>query len=361
MEKFIVICMQGIGNTVLFLPALHTLKERYPQSRVDCLVRLEGSRQILEADPSVGEIFLLNERTPGKLGRILELRGRRYDCSITAFPGNRLEFNALAFAIGARIRIAHRYKLYRIRSANFLQNRTVDVSPTLRDIEQNLRLLEPLGIDSGATGWDMKLFLTEDDESYAEEFWERNRLKGDFVVGFHPGGSKERGMIHKRWAKERFIALGNELARKYGARVLTFGGPDESGLKEEISRGIPKSIVVEAGIRQVAAAIGRCGLFISNDSGLMNIAMAVGVPTVGILGGPTDPVRVRPYRDNCVIVKSDIHCYPCRGIETLGRRFACIYDEIECLKRITVEQVLTAVDSLMKSGKAIRRMENDFG
>jgi ADP-heptose:LPS heptosyltransferase len=93
--------------------------------------------------------------------------------------------------------------------------------------------------------------------------------------------------------------------------------------------------------------IGETDLFISNDSGLMNIAAALGRRVLNIAGGPTDPVRTRPSGDGNAIVFSDIACYPCRGLGTLGQRFRCVYETRRCLEGISVDRVYALACALM--------------
>ena len=102
----------------------------------------------------------------------------------------------------------------------------------------------------------------------------------------------------KRWPIGQFIELSRRLVGELNATVLVFGGPDEEALQETGSfdpRRSPAGLLaVNESLKHTAALIRACDLMISNDSGLMHVAAALGVPTLGIFG-PTNPSRTAPY------------------------------------------------------------------
>lgn len=94
-------------------------------------------------------------------------------------------------------------------------------------------------------------------------------------------------------------------------------------------------------ITQTAAVIQRCNLFISNDSGLMHLAVAVKTPVVAIFG-PTIPNKNAPYEGKNVVIRKELPCSPCYE---MYKKFRC--NDIKCLKLIEIEDVLMEID---KSG-----------
>jgi heptosyltransferase-2 len=91
-------------------------------------------------------------------------------------------------------------------------------------------------------------------------------------------------------------------------------------------------------LRQFAALLEKCSIFLCNDSGPMHIAAALKVPTVAIFG-PTDHVRWRPRSEKASIVRKDVDCWPCSA-HKCRRGF-------ECIKTLPVDWVLKAADSML--------------
>ena len=126
-------------------------------------------------------------------------------------------------------------------------------------------------------------------------------------------------------------------------KIIIFGGKDEIELVDVILENMkesPINVVGKTSLRQTAALIEKCKIFISNDTGPMHIAAAMGVPVVAIFG-PTNFYRTSPFGKQHIIVKSDLPCVPCYR----GGNAKC--DEIRCLKLISVDDVLNAVESLI--------------
>ena len=236
----------------------------------------------------------------------------------------------LAFLSGARWRIAHRYRSKRINTLSFLQNFRVPVDTSLHDFEQNLQLLRPLEINGNIIRKEMYLSLGPEEES--GPFLRRHELEGKLLIGMHPGSSIDRGMIMKRWPIKHFSALCDWLSEQYGARVLLFGGPEEMPLREEVIKYSKSTPLNVSGLSfpATAALIRRCSLFITNDSGLMHVAVAAGTRTAALFG-PTDPGRTAPVRRRA-------RSYPARAqmqpllVRSQPRRRECeLHSPGECL------------------------------
>ncbi|KHO48817.1 MAG: glycosyl transferase family protein [archaeon GW2011_AR6] len=303
--KIIIIAIPGIGNTLLAVPVLQKLREAYPKARVDLLVGLKSSLEIMGGCPYLDNIYLINKKIQGgilqNLGLIRRLRKERYDISITTIPAAQPHYNVLAWLIGAKTKITHNYESNLVS----LQNVRIPLK-IAHDVEQNLNLIKPLGINTGG-GHALELWPSTKEKIFADEFI-RN-FKERTIIGIHPGTSVERGMIEKRWPLESFAKVSEWIAEiNGGSRILIFLGPDEKNL--EGIRGLVNkraknkiTIVKNIDIRRVATIIGKCKLFISNDSGLMHIAVAMKVPTIAIFLS-TDYRRTAPYGGRHVVVRN---------------------------------------------------------
>ena len=223
-----------------------------------------------EMCPLVDEVVSIDGRmfhkVMDKLKVIFKLRSWKFDVCITAFPANDIRYNILSFLLGAKCKIGNLYPTKRLRTLPFLQDIKIPMSPSQHDIIQNLNLLKPLGISFDRNvDVEMKIWVDSDDIDKAKQFFSEHKLFDNIVIGMHPGSSEKRKMIHKRWPKEKFAALGERILREYPkAKILLFGGPNEELLKREIAMMMKgKSVIVsDKSIREVAMIIKRCNLFI---------------------------------------------------------------------------------------------------
>lgn len=158
--------------------------------------------------------------------------------------------------------------------------------------------------------------------------WAARALPGEGYVGMNPGATYG---VAKQWFSDRFTEVGRKLGK-----VVVVGGPAEAELGAQVSAGIPGSVLLagKTTVTQLAAAIARCRLFVTNDTGPMHVAQAVGVPIVAIFG-PTDPVTTPPFGSKHTIVRKEIECSPC-----LKR--TCPLGHHHCMKWIEVDEVLRA-------------------
>jgi heptosyltransferase-2 len=160
-----------------------------------------------------------------------------------------------------------------------------------------------------------------------------------FIVGLAPGAAFGPA---KRWLPERFAALGDRLIGALNADVLIFGSAADRPLAEEIAgvmKHTPAIVAGETSLRQLLALMARCRLMVTNDSGPMHLAAAMGVPLVAIFGS-TDERATGPLGSQVKIVRRAVECSPC------GRRVCPI--DFRCMQNVSVEQVFGATLELVK-------------
>jgi len=202
-----------------------------------------------------------------------------------------------------------------------------------------IELVSLIGVEAVEDNINFK--RTKEEENYVDLFLKNHSIsQNDLLIGVHAGSNPE--WLIKRWPKECFKELIKDIVKKYGAKVILVGAKDEEGLIKDISSS-GKNIINSAGkfnIGQLAALISRCDLFICNDSAPMHIAESVRTPIVAIMG-PTNPLRWGPYGKEDIIVNRKIQCSYCR--ETGSVESNCT--NIECMKKIRVEDVMGAVET----------------
>lgn len=354
-KNILIIGSIGIGNLLMFSGTLRRIRNLFPKAHITIIVLKEIFREIYTNDPTVDEIAVLDvhktKTLRQKLNFLKNLRKTKYQLCITTFPANRLEYNIIAFVSGADWRVAHKYSSKRAGTMSFLQNIRIPVDTSLHDVEQNLNLLTAFGVKPDEDDHKLHLNLSESASKNADLLIEQKGLTGKLLIGFHPGSSVDRGMILKRWSKDNFGVLCQWIEESFDAGILLFGGPEEKDLCEnirEIAKNRPENL---CGLEfpDTAAMISKCSLFVSNDSGLMHVAVATGVQTAALFG-PSDPGRTAPYGQNNLVIKTGIDCSPCWSINNLGvGSVNCIHPENLCLTQLSVETVKREIESKLKS------------
>ena len=155
------------------------------------------------------------------------------------------------------------------------------------------------------------------------------------LVGFAPGAAYGHA---KRWPPSRVAAVVTRLAQERGATSILVGAHGDREAGREIESALPSGVRVvnligRTDLRQVAGVLARCAAFVSNDSGAMHLAAAVGVPVTAIFG-PTDERVTAPIGHHDVVVR-EVFCRPCMLRD-------CPIDH-RCMKRITSDHVFEIV------------------
>lgn len=331
----------GIGDALMTFPAIEVLKESLPDSRITFFCFNKAVYEIAQKNPYIDEFIffpLLNSRLNG-LFYILRNVSHKYDLSITFYPSNRKEYNIFSLLTFAKLRIGFQYEHNNISELNWLKNKTIMEDPSLHCVEENIKLLKLLGIETDKIP-PMKIYLEKEELENGKNFVLSN-AKNQKRVGVHTGSSVFKNHKHKRWGKEKFLELINRLE---DVSFFLFGTREEMDENQFIMENTKnKNVVIVTGksIREVASIIANLELFLTNDSGLMHLASALNIPTVAIFG-PTNPVWVRPWNRPNKIIRLDLQCSPCfyyspKPIKCKNK------EKYKCLKDISVEMVLNAI------------------
>ncbi len=341
-----------MGCTIMFTPTLRALRQKFPDARITFLgtsssfvAPVKGSDLIDETkvfDFAKTSLFSI-KKLGSRLKLIRQLRRQKYDYCLTVFPSNKWFFNVFAWLVHAKKRITHQYATPAIRTLSGLQNVRIAADSQLHDVDQNLNLLKPLGIDPGTANRRLFFQTTADNDRWAESFCASNLESGKIIVGLHIGSSQDFSFSSKRWPLDRFAQLADKIQKELYAKVLIVAGPDEkSDVAEMIKMMKTKPVVATDSLPNAAALIKKCRLFISNDSGLMHLAVAMQTPVVAIFG-PTSISRTRPYTDRAEVITDPDHN------SLLQYPFTTTSAKLDpraaqgCFDRITVDQVFAAV------------------
>ncbi|MBK9250118.1 MAG: lipopolysaccharide heptosyltransferase II [Ignavibacteria bacterium] len=351
--KILVIALSGIGDAVMFTPALRILKQHYPTAEIDIVTMFRGVAEMYERLPDVSSVYLWDFLKKGKLDSLKflgQLRSKKYDVSILVFPSNRWQYNVIAWMIGAKKRLGTDYLNLNAQSLPFLLTDRIQENDDLHNVEENCKLVELLGVKIPQEIPPLQLVITPADDSTTDSWLREHNIPTDKpIIGIHAGSAVFKNQINKRWAWEKYAELSVQLHEKYDATILLFGGPEELELNENIALKADGSalVVKTPSIMSSIALMKRCSLFVSNDSGLMHIAAALQLHVVSVFGY-TSHIHTRPWTPNYEVVRHDLECSPCFYFSP--RPAQCQFsgeDEFKCIRRIEVEEVLKACERLM--------------
>ena len=351
--KILIIALSGIGDALMFTPALKLLRTHLPDPQIDVLVMFKGAHDIFLNNPNINDVYhfdFLKEGSFKSFKYVLRLR-RKYDASINVYPSNRKEYNIINFLIGAKKRIAVKYLRKDFSNLGFLSSLRIIENDSVHNVQTNIKLVEKLLNIKFDVEPALELLVAEEDEIRAQKFFsEKNILKDDLVIGFHPGCATLKNHIMRRWEPEKFAELGKKLIDVHKAKILIFGGPDEDELKNSVKVKIDSqdaSVVNTNGILHSASIMKRCGVFVTNDSSQMHIAAVLQLKVVAIIG-PTNPHYIHPWKTEYKIVTLNLDCAPCFFYSP--RPLICSRDDVQfkCIKEITVDMVYDAAKKLLE-------------
>ena len=292
-RNILVIDFGQLGDVVLSLPALRAVRKRFPAARITVAVGLPGASVVdlsgyADATLVVDRVALRDGPKALSILRIArfvkEVRRAGFDFVIDLHSLS--ETNLLGYLSGASKRL---YARRPGRSLDFLANfhprpPVEDYRPTKHAIDRYLDVLIPLGIKERHRV--PRLTPREEDNRAIEQMLKKEKAHtGAPLVGLFPGA----GHPGRRWPLARFVELAERLVRNDDVRIALFAGPEERPMVKEMRGAFPRSTLIfdRLAIPQLASALARLAVFVSNDTGPMHIATAVGTSVVALLDRPT--------------------------------------------------------------------------
>ncbi|MFO0773133.1 MAG: lipopolysaccharide heptosyltransferase II [Nitrospiraceae bacterium] len=348
LTNVLVIKLRYVGDVLLSTAVPRALKAAYPGIRVTMAV-MKGTEAVLLGNPAVDEILVVDRHTLRTQAEFFqEIRRQQFDGVVDLTGNDRSE---LACALsGAAVRVGFREsRRWRARLAYTHERNTPDSLgqgakfgevQTLHRMERDLSVLRAIGLDPAAER--PQLFFSAEEEAHAEQLMQ-TLCAGESstpVVMLHPGAR----YWFKAWPPERFAELADRLMETCGCLVLLGGGAAEQPIGcaiEQIARGRIVNLIGTIGLREYAALVKRCALFIGNDNGAMHIAAAVGTPVVGLFG-PSDPAEWAPLGPYTQICYKGVDCRPCFHP-------TCRRGEQNCMRQIGIDEVFAAAKTLLVS------------
>lgn len=352
-RSFLIINPFGIGDVLFSTPLIRNLKESFPACKIAYLCN-RRAYPVIKNNPLLDNFFIY-ERDEFKACKdksgllwikkifnfIGDIKKEKFDTVFDLSLNS--QFGFFAWAAGIKKRLGFDYK----KRGRFLTHKMpIDGFEDKHVIEYYLDLLQFIGISPRF--FQMQLFVSQADTAFADAFFSRHSLNDkDIFICLAPGGGKSFGnqAYRKLWPLANFVKLSQLLLKDSRLNIAILLGPQE----QDMALAFPKSnrlfIVSDATIMQVAALIKKCGLFISNDSGLMRIANALDRKIIAIFG-PVKEKVYSPYPYDVTkqsLIRKDLPCSPCYRHFRLP---PCPYD-LKCLSSIEVEEVFIKAKQLL--------------
>lgn len=334
--RILVKAVNWLGDLVMSLPALRAVRDSFPAAELGVLVRrelasfFEGALWIDEVIP-----YRLRGGPAGVLDRALIINGiraRRFDLAVL-FPKS---FQAALWATLAGV---PRRAGYVADRRGFMLTHKAEMRAEVEQVHQAYHWLTMVGETIGAEGSadNCRLDVNPQSRERMRAWLANHRVRpAQALVALAPiaayGPAKE-------WPADRYAALVDILAGRYGAECVLVGGIDDRARCEEIAARSRAGALIAAGettVGELIALLAACQGFAGNDSGCMHLAGALGIPTVALFGS-TNPARTGPMGPHTRVIYRALECSPC-----LER--TCRFGHYNCLRDIAAEEVAGALE-----------------
>lgn len=337
MERILIRGTNWIGDVVMTLPAVASIRRTWPRAQIAVLAK-PWVAEVYRLSPDVDEVIVFEE--PGRHGGIggkvrlaVELRQRGFDAAILL--QNAIEAAILALLAAIPVRAG-----YNSDARGALLTHSVRRTRAIRRVHQiDYYRQMVMALGCRPAGRDVCLLTGEEHEDIAKGICGEFGIEGGRpLIGIAPGAAYGPA---KKWFPERFAAVADRLCEARGARGILLGGRGDRQSAAAVRQNARSPLIDVSGrtdLKEAIALIARCRLFISNDSGLMHVAGALGVPTVAVFGS-TDPVATSPVGERSVVIHHDVPCGPCL-------KPVCPTD-FRCMEMIGVDEVFAAALALL--------------
>jgi len=330
-----------MGDILLTTPVLRAIRQKWPEGRI-CFLTKERFAPVLQGNPHVDELLTLKEGSGlaelYSLGRSLA-RGRWH---ILADFHSSLRSHLIRKLVPADFTVT--YTKSRLKRSLLIYARLDLYGPDSLSVpERYAACLAPFGVrlDEGPC----ELILDDSDRHPAEKLIAARWPDSPELLAVAPGAAWPT----KRWPAEFFAEAAAGLAERHGLKVILLGSEKDLDVCEQVVEYLGQknclNLAGKLSLRGSAAAVEASKILLSNDTGLMHIATAVGTPVVAVFGCTTSHLGYFPYQAaKAKVVETKLYCRPC----THNGRRRCPLGHFRCMRDIKVERVVNAAEELMR-------------
>lgn len=337
-KRIVITFLMHLGDVILTTPFLEVLRKAAPHSYITYVMD-EKLADVMRYNPNIDELVLVDKKGRhnsisglNQIAKTIRSSGRP-DILINLHPNERTSY--LAWKIGAKFTTGMSHFLFR----PFMDRYTRLDRKTRHAADMYINVLEQLGVKDITNGG-LYIRTCPEWEQVADEFYRSQGLQAsDKLIGFNIGSA----VPEKRWPKERFAQVADYFGEK-GYKTVFFGGPMDQEMVDEVLPLMTTHTMVGTGkfsIGQLAAAMKRCNLLITNDSGPMHVGISQNIPILALYG-PSNPFFYGPYKAKCKVLESMEHY-------EIGKSMKKVIKEgtYKGLSVISVQQVIQAAEELL--------------
>jgi heptosyltransferase III len=328
-RKILVIKLRAIGDVILSTVVAKNLRMAFPEAQIDFLTE-PPSQDVVRNNPFLSSVIVYDLRSHGALHYLRRIRQANYDLVLDLFGNPRTAL--LTRFSGARHRVGYDFRGRTYAYTTVVRPRGDRVHNT----QFNLDALESIGVP--VIDRSLHVPIGEGDRTFVGTFLAPHIAQNGPLVAVNTGG----GWYTKRWGLERFASLADLLVDRYGVSILLTWGPGQLEEVQTLRTMMKHSAIVppSTNLRQLGALLEKCLFMVTNDSGPMHLATAVGTPVLGIYG-PTNPVLQGPYGEKHVVVRNE-------GLDCLGCNLTSCPIGHPCMLELAVDTVAEAVQHLVE-------------
>jgi heptosyltransferase-2 len=340
-RSVLVISLKRVGDAILSIPAFRAIKQSLPKSQVTVFAD-SYTKDILDRIPYIDAVVPYGKDSSflKKAKQVRRLSYNSFDLAVDLTCDYTVAGALWTWLSGAKFRVG-----YDTWKRGLLFHRPVTPAQgSIHAIDEILNIVQSIGLETK----DKSLGISASKEATdtVKKFLQDRGVKSDtLLIGIHPGGYYPT----QRWLTERFAEVADKLTEKQKARIILIGGPKE----EKIIQGIKLQMAGQAlvflnkPLGELLALLQSCHLLVCNNSGPLHMASALGTRTVSTMG-PTLPERWWPQGEEDIVLRKDLPCMPCNE----GR---CRLKTLECMKLITVEDMLEAAEAQISKLKKTKK------
>lgn len=326
LQRILIIRPGGIGDAVLLATAINFLKKVYPNCHITILAE-QRNEGVFSLVPGVDKVF----RYDRPLEFISVLRDR-YDIVIDTEQWYRLS------AVVARLTKASIKIGFDTNERRRMFTNRIQYDPDAYEADNFMSLLKPIEGDCQQDFESPTLSLPLQAVSNAAQLL--LQLGSDSFVAIFPGAS----IPEKRWGADRFRQVAKMLSI-FGIKIVVVGGKEDRQQGEVIAcGGLGLNLAGLTSLPETTAVIQRSSLLLSGDSGVLHIAVGLGIPTVSLFG-PGNVKKWAPRGECHIVINKELPCSPC----TLFGTTPPCPNKTRCMSDISVDEVVNAVTMLLTS------------
>jgi heptosyltransferase I len=328
-HRILLIKPSSLGDIVHAMPVVAALKDRWPKAQITWLVKRQWA-ELVERVEGVDRVWPVDATVGGWLGQIARLRTERFDLMIDL--QGLFRSAAMGWASGASMRIG--FENGREGSPWFYTHRVMVPTVDMHAVDRYLLVAAALGAPPAGRP-QFRFSIAERDLSVVQDVAQRRGLS--LEKPWVAMGIAARWLT-KRWPVGAFAAVAEQLMEQGVRQIVAIGSQSDQA---EVGRfkGLTKHPIIDltgaVPLGSLPALLSKAALMITNDTGPMHIAAAVGTPVVAIFG-PTSAIRTGPYGSNHAVLTHEVPCRPCFS------RVCHHQVPLECVVQVLPEQVLAA-------------------